>query len=219
MSLALAIARVEQIERALAPPPAAQPFVGGASAPGAVASTATTIAPQAVAAGATPYGSFAAALQGAGAIPRIAGSGSGGAAMPLIAGAELGQAEQPPGSNDSARIATYRTATVGSGVGPWCAYFVSWVARQAGTPLGDTGQGFGSVDALYAWAQGAGRAVPNGPGVVPRPGDLIVWDEHVGIVEQILPDGRIQTIEGNSSDQVSRNVHGFSDALGYVRMS
>jgi CHAP domain len=210
MTLALVLARVDQIERAFAPPAPAQPPAGGALA-------GPSAAPLASAADA---GSFASALQGAAGIPAFAGSGNGGgAAMPLIAGAELGQAEQPPGSNDSARIATYRTATAGSGVGPWCAYFVSWVARQAGTPLGDQGQGFGSVDALYAWAQGAGRAVPNGPGVVPRPGDLIVWDEHVGLVEQVLPDGRIQTIEGNSSDQVSRNVHGSSDALGYVGMS
>ena len=113
----------------------------------------------------------------------------------------------------------YRQATAGSGVGPWCAYFASWAAQQAGTPLGDQGQGFGSVDALYAWAQRSGRALPNGPGVVPRPGDLIVFHEHVGIVEGVLPDGRIQTIEGNSSDRVSRNVHGTSDAVGYVRMS
>jgi hypothetical protein len=209
MSLALALARVDQIERALAPPPAAP------AATTAVTTGASASAP--VATAAVSSGSFAGALQGATGLPYA--SGGGGAAMPLIAGAELGQAEQPPGSNDSARIATYRTATAGSGVGPWCAYFVSWVARQAGTPLGDNGQGFGSVDAVYAWAQDAGRAVPNGPGVVPRPGDLIVWDEHIGIVEQVLPDGRIQTIEGNSSDQVSRNVHGSSDALGYVRMS
>ena len=156
----------------------------------------------------------------AGMVPTVPpGTTSPGNAMTLIAGAEVGQAEQPPGSNDSARIAQYRTATAGSGVGPWCAYFVSWVARQAGMPLGDHGEGFGSVDQLYAWAQRNGRAVPNGPGVVPRPGDLIVWDEHIGIVEQVLPGGRIQTLEGNSSDRVSRNVHDFSDALGYVRMS
>jgi hypothetical protein len=139
--------------------------------------------------------------------------------MVAPAQAEVGQAEQPPGSNDSPRIAMYRQATAGSGVGPWCAYFTSWVSRQAGMPLGDHGEGFGSVDALYGWAQRAGRALPNGPGVVPRPGDLIVWDEHIGLVEQVLPDGRIQTIEGNSSDQVSRNVHDSSNALGYVRMS
>jgi hypothetical protein len=40
--------------------------------------------------------------------------------------------------------------------------------------------------------------VVNGPGVVPRPGDLIVFgDEHVGIVRDVLPNGQIQTIEGN----------------------
>jgi len=142
-----------------------------------------------------------------------------GSPLTTIAAAELGQCEQPPGSNDSPRIAQYRTATAGSGVGPWCGYFVSWAARQAGAPLGDHGEGFGSVDALYAWAQRAGRALPNGPGVVPRPGDLVVWDEHVGIVEQVLPDGRIQTLEGNSSDKVSRNMHEISDPVGYVQMS
>jgi hypothetical protein len=91
-------------------------------------------------------------------------------------------------------------------------------AREAGMPLGDNGQGFGSVDALNSWAQRAGRAVPNGPGVVPRPGDLIVWDEHIGVVENVQPDGSIATIEGNSSDRVSRRVHPASSALGYVRM-
>jgi hypothetical protein len=215
MSLPLVLARIDQLERAFAPPAPTEAAVGGASAPAAGAQ------PVAAAAGA---GSFASALQGAlpaGALPAgiLPPGTSPAGAMCAIAGAEVGQAEQPPGSNDSPRIAQYRTATAGSGVGPWCAYFVSWVARQAGLPLGDHGEGFGSVDALYAWAQRTGRAVPNGPGVVPRPGDLIVWDEHVGIVEQVLPDGRIQTLEGNSSDRVSRNVHDFSDALGYVRMS
>ncbi len=215
MSLPVALARIDQIERALVPPDVAamSAAVGGAVAPGtttAVASAAGT-------------SSFATALQGAmpaGMVPTVApGASSPGSAMTMIAGAEVGQAEQPPGSNDSPRIAQYRTATAGSGVGPWCAYFVSWVARQAGMPLGDHGEGFGSVDQLYAWAQRNGRAVPNGPGVVPRPGDLIVFNEHIGIVEQVLPGGRIQTLEGNSSDRVSRNVHDFSDALGYVRMS
>lgn len=199
MSLPLALARIEQIESALVPQPAATAPTAPVAGPVASATAAT--APVASA-------SFASLLGNA-----------TGSPMTTIAGAEVGQSEQPPSSNDSPRIAQYRTATAGSGVGPWCAYFVSWVARQAGTPLGDDGQGFGSVDQLYAWAQRTGRAVPNGPGVVPRPGDLVVFHEHVGIVEQVLPGGKIQTIEGNYSDRVSRNVHEFSDALGYVRMS
>ena len=40
-------------------------------------------------------------------------------------------------------------------------------------------------------------------GVKPQPGDLIVWDEHIGVVESVGADGTINTIEGNSSDQVS----------------
>ncbi len=149
------------------------------------------------------------------------GAGYGASAMVRLAEGEVGQAEMPPGSNDSPRIATYRQATAGAAnaVGPWCAYFVSWLARSAGEPLGAQGQGFGSVDQLYSWAQSAGRAVPNGQGYVPKPGDLIVFNEHVGMVESVLPNGQIQTIEGNSSDRVSRNVRGPNEAIGYVRMS
>jgi CHAP domain len=172
----------------------------GATAPAAttpVAGAAGTVAPAAVPAGNSPA-----------------------ARMVALAQAEVGQAESPPGSNNSPRIAQYRTATAGApGPGPWCAYFTSWLARSAGTPVGEHGQGFGSVDALYAWAQKSGRAVPASSGQDPKPGDLIVWDEHIGMVESVRPDGSIQTIEGNSSDRVSRRVHRKGDAIGYVRMS
>jgi hypothetical protein len=147
-----------------------------------------------------------------------AATGRGGT-IAQIAAREVGQAESPPGSNNSPRIAEYRSATAGApGPGPWCAYFVSWAARQAGMPVGDQGQGFGSVDALYAWAQKAGRAESASSGYVPRPGDLIVWDEHIGIVESVGADGSVNTIEGNSSDRVSKRTHAAGSALGYVRM-
>lgn len=141
--------------------------------------------------------------------------------MVSLAQAEVGQTEQPRGSNNSARIAEYRSAVPGGPIGPWCAYFASWVAREAGMPLGDRGQGFARVDDVWAWAQRNGRATPAGPNVTPRPGDLIIWDEHMGIVESVRPDGSIQTIEGNSSDQVARRVHpgGGGNAVGFVRMS
>lgn len=145
--------------------------------------------------------------------------GPAGLAMLDTVRNEVGVAEQPPGSNDAPRIAQYRQATVGSGVGPWCAYFTSWAAREAGVPVGDQGQGFGSVDALYDWAQRSGKAIPAGPGVVPQPGDMIVWDEHIGLVESVAPDGTVNTIEGNSSDQVIRRSHpGGGGAVGYVRL-
>ncbi len=74
--------------------------------------------------------------------------GSTGARIVAIAESQLGQAEQPPGSNESPAIAQYRGATAGAIPGaPWCAYFASWAARQAGAPLGAQGEGLGSVAA------------------------------------------------------------------------
>jgi len=105
----------------------------------------------------------------------------------------------------------------GSGVGPWCAYFASWAARQAGVPLGEQGQGFGAVGAVWDWAQRTGRALPAGS--TPQPGDLIVWgSRHIGIVESVDASGAIHTIEGNSSDAVSRRTYGpdGGGATGYV---
>jgi hypothetical protein len=147
------------------------------------------------------------------------GATSAGQAIVKAAEGEVGVSEQPPGSNDSPRIAQYRQATAGSGVGPWCAYFASWAARQAGVPLGDHGQGFGAVSSVWQWAQQSHRALPAGSR--PAPGDLIVWGgEHIGIVESVDPNGSIHTIEGNSSDRVSKRTYGpdGGGATGYVRL-
>jgi hypothetical protein len=193
VSLASAIARVAELNSIL---PASTPVAPVATPPAQAGAT------------------FAAQLQAATAAgPAQAGTKSG-AGIVNLARAEVGQREAPMGSN-----AQYRTAVPGGPVGPWCAYFASWVSKQNGTPLGERGQGFARVDDVYAWAQRTGRAVANGPGVTPKPGDLIIWDEHMGIVEEVLPDGRVRTIEGNSSDQVSQRVHPAGSALGYVRMS
>jgi hypothetical protein len=147
--------------------------------------------------------------------------GSAGSEIVAIAESQIGQTEQPPGSNESPAIAQYRSATAGAMPGaPWCAYFASWVARQAGEPIGEGGQGAGSVADVWSWAQSNGRAITNGPGVVPKPGDLIVFgDEHVGIVRDVLPNGQIQTIEGNYENKVAANVRSPTEATGYVEMS
>jgi hypothetical protein len=201
VSLESVLTRIQALDNAFAPPQ---------SAPAVSSSSSGT--------------SFASALQGAmgttatAATAPVSGS-SVGARIVAAAAGEVGQAEQPPGSNNSPRIAQYRAATAGNpGPGPWCAYFVSWAARQAGAPLGDQGQGFGSVDALYAWAQQTGRAYTASSGRTPQPGDLIVFHEHIGIVESVDANGQIHTIEGNSSDQVARRVHPMSDAVGFVHV-
>src|SRR4051794_1425289 len=211
MSLEVTIARIAELHSVLAPQPAttttATPsttsFAG--ALPGANAGLGTTAAP------ATGTATLASVLPSQ-------GTSAGQAIVNLVRG-EVGQAEQPPGSNDSPRIAQYRQATAGSGVGPWCAYFTSWAAREAGVPVGDGGQGFGAVADVWAWGQRTGKSLPVGS--TPAPGDLIVWDgRHIGIVESVDADGSIHTIEGNSSDKVSRRTYGADGggATGYVRL-
>ena len=212
MSLEVALARVAELHTLLQPKPVTPPAQTASTASAFMGTLQNAQVGLGTGMTATPVAP-AAALPGT-----STGTPAGQAIVNLVR-QEVGQAEQPPGSNDSPRIAQFRQATAGSGVGPWCAYFTSWAAREAGVPLGDAGQGFGRVDDVYAWAQSAGKAIPAGSGT-PQPGDLIVWDEHIGVVEAVLPDGSVQTIEGNSSDAVTRRTHDASGggAIGYVRL-
>jgi CHAP domain len=219
MSVESVLARVATIEQAIADP--ATLLTTNAAATGGTA-TPATLEPTRATAGTT----FAQALQSASQTTPVAPTsteptGTQGQQLVRTAESQLGQTEQPPGSNESPAIAMYRTATAGAIPGaPWCAYFASWAARQAGEPLGSGGEGIGSVGQIWSWAQGTGRAIPNGPGVTPQPGDLIVFGgEHVGIVRGVLPDGDIQTIEGNYENKVSANVRTPTEATGYVNMN
>jgi CHAP domain len=211
MSIVDVMARIQAIETAFAPPQAA---------PAAQPSTATTTSFDSTLQGAMGTGvTFGAGGATGAAAPATATGTSAGQAIVNIARGEVGQAESPPGSNNSPRIAMYRQATAGSGVGPWCAYFASWAARQAGVPLGDHGQGFGAVSDVWSWAQRSGKALPAGS--KPAPGDLIVWgSRHIGIVQSVDSNGTIHTIEGNSSDRVSQRTYGpdGGGATGYVHL-
>lgn len=231
MSLESTLARISAIEAALTP---SRPSTGGVGSPASTSGSSTGSS-----ASQTSSATFSQLLSQAafgsstatpGASPLgISSTGSllatgepGPAALDAVAAArtQVGQAEFPPGSNESPRIAEYRSAVQGAVVGPWCADFASWCAAQAGIPLGEDGEGFQSVGALWEWAKNSGRAIPASEGS-PAPGNLIVWgSEHVGIVEAVDPDGTIHTIEGNSSDEVAQRTYGpgESGATGYVRL-
>jgi hypothetical protein len=182
MSVESVIARVNELHTAFVPRGAATAEQTGTTQFGTALNQATGALNQAALGALGPMGAMGgAAVAGA---PGAAAGGSPGARALAAAQAEVGQAEQPPGSNDSPRIAQYREATAGSGVGPWCAYFTSWAAKEAGVPLGEQGQGFGAVAAVDDWAKRTGRSVPAGS--TPQPGDLIVWGgRHIGIVESV----------------------------------
>ena len=232
---AQAVARVREIQAtasgaptATAATPASGEFAGrltsamGGTAASADGATTMTLASPYVSAslGTTPGVGATTALAGAGAT-----AGATGQAIAALATAELGVAEEPPGSNDDARIAQYRTATAGSGVGPWCAYFTSWVAAQAGVPVGPNGTGLGYVPTVKSWAQETGRYIEAGSGA-PVVGDLVVFDrggdgvlDHIGIVTGVSADGSIQTVEGNSSERVSARSYGPDGYAGLVRLT
>src|SRR3954470_23945855 len=221
MSFDTAMARLASLNSLIAGPTAPATTAPATTTPTATPSTddfAQMLRTASVTGAPAPGATTATGTAAAGAVaPAAAPSGNSPAArLVAMAQAEVGQAEQPPGSNDSPRIAQYRSAVAGApGPGPWCAYFASWAARQAGTPLGEYGQGFARVDDVWAWGVRSGRTTQT-----PQPGDLVVWDEHIGIVESVKPDGSITTVEGNSSDAVSHRTYGpdHGGAVGFVRI-
>jgi hypothetical protein len=241
MSFEAVVARVDQIETMLAPatqpPPTSTDSSATSTTDGSFASalsgatqtaTPTTSATTATARAALPTGLATnattpfAGVMGTTATTGAAAAPSGAAGIVQVAESQVGVTEQPPGSNDGPQIAVYRGAVAGSGVGPWCAQFASWVTAKAGEPLGEQGQGFESVSAIYGWAQRTGRANPAGSGTLPKAGDLIIWgSEHVGVIESVDPDGTIHTIEGNAGNAVTRHTYapGASGATGFVSMS
>lgn len=157
----------------------------------------------------------------------VGGTGAVGAQMVALAQKELGVSETG-GNNESPRIREYRSATAGaeSTPGPWCAYFVSYLAQQAGAPIGAGGNGTGYVPTLEAWGKQENRFTQFGSGT-PQPGDIVIFNwggsgvaDHTGIVERVDADGTIRTIEGNSSNAVRRREYPSStnDISGFVRV-
>lgn len=138
--------------------------------------------------------------------------------MLQLARQELAKGVQETGANnDSPDIARYRTATQGAVAGaPWCAYFVSYIAKQAGAPIGLNGEGMGLVDNVTAWAKQTGRFFPTSE--TPKPGNVALFDEHIGIVDEVLPGGKVRLIEGNSSNKVQTVERSLSELVGFARI-
>jgi peptidoglycan hydrolase-like protein with peptidoglycan-binding domain len=94
---------------------------------------------------------------------------------------------------------------------PWCADFVSYLGRKVGFNV-NTASAQGVANYLQTRGTWKGRRDP-------QPGDAVTfrwdgsrgWADHVGLVEKVFRgrDGQlfIQTIEGNSGDQVRRKTY------------
>ena len=129
-----------------------------------------------------------------------------------------GVAESPPYSNRVMFTQWYGF------VGPWCAMFVSYIMSHAGVNI----PRFAYCPDGVKWAQENGRWFTDRAKA--QPGDLIFYSfegqraDHVGIVKGRLPDGRMDTIEGNTG---SNNRDGGSvqeryrnsGIIGFARIS
>jgi hypothetical protein len=118
-----------------------------------------------------------------------------------VARSQIGTVEAADGSNPYGRA--YGMDRVA-----WCAEYVWWVFTTAG--LGGLVPKSAYTPTFFGWFEARHQDPDDGP----NPGDVIFFDwelgglvtpgregqiDHVGIVEARLPDGRVQTIEGNTT--------------------
>ena len=103
----------------------------------------------------------------------------------------------------------------------WCACFVSWCADQCGLIESGAVPKFSLCQDGLEWFQSKGKWQAGGS--TPTAGMIIFidWDQdgtsdHVGIVEK-SENGRVYTVEGNSSDAVNQRNYDLNYAciMGY----
>jgi peptidoglycan hydrolase-like protein with peptidoglycan-binding domain len=90
---------------------------------------------------------------------------------------------------------------------PWCAMFIAYVADKACLSK-EVGR-YAYTPSYANWFKSHDNW-----GTKPERGAIVFFHmpgganriNHVGIVTKVLPDGRIRTIEGNTSDQVARRT-------------
>ena len=114
---------------------------------------------------------------------------------------ESGVMEQPPGSNDGIRVREYLRSAGILDPAPWCAAFVHWGCQKAGV------EGFGAW--TPSWLKSSleiDEPCRNSWGLVfyPRLGRF----GHIFVVTKVLLNGMIETIEGNTSIDGSREGTG-----------
>lgn len=139
---------------------------------------------------------------------------------------QIGVKENPPGSNNVKYNTWYYGHEVSGDWYPWCAVFITWCFWQTG--ILDRLDGISNkagCDPYMRWAK-AKRLWENRPKV----GALVLFDwdkdgsaDHIGIVEAIISDNKIVTIEGNTAigndsngGEVMRRTRYSSDIIGYI---
>jgi len=112
-----------------------------------------------------------------------------------------GISEEPPGSNDGIRVRQYLRSAGILDPEPWCAAFVHWGCLQIGK------EGFGAW--VPSWVKPSleiDTPERNAWGLVyfPRLGRF----GHIFVVTKVFENGMIETIEGNTNNDGSREGTG-----------
>ncbi|THU34237.1 CHAP domain-containing protein [Niastella caeni] len=122
-----------------------------------------------------------------------------------IAITQLGVREDPGNKNRGKQVEKY-LAAVGLGPGyAWCMAFVYWCFNEASDKMARKNPLYLTGGVLDQWR----RRKDQFRGVTPQPGDVFIMDYgkgtgHTGLVEKVNEDGTIDTIEGNTNDEGSR---------------
>ena len=141
-----------------------------------------------------------------------------------IAGSQVGQMESPMGSNRGSMVDEYlrETGVPLGGANPdsraWCMAFVYWSFLTAAKALGATNPLPKTAGVLNHWQRAtslpgirlirAAEAFDDPPLI--KPGLIFILDfggglGHTGLVERVMPGGRLSTIEGNTNNDGSRS--------------
>lgn len=117
---------------------------------------------------------------------------------------QIGVMEEPAGSNNGVQVAKYLHSAGIYYPAPWCAAFVHWGCEQVGK------RGYGAY--VPSWY------VPNLEIEYPRRDawGLVYFDRlqryaHIFVVSQVCDNGMIETIEGNT------NIDGSREGTGVFR--
>jgi hypothetical protein len=149
---------------------------------------------------------------------------------PVVPGTDglLAHANQMVGMNENTDTAAIQEVTGQSGINPaqtpWCAAWAMNLLEDHGVMDLDGLSNRNYCPTIKSWSQGKGTWGENGQ-YTPKPGDAILFDwegdgtaDHIGIVEKV-ENGKVYTIEGNSSDSVKKNTYNLGDGRidGYVQ--
>lgn len=118
----------------------------------------------------------------------------------------------------------------GGGSNPWCAFFISYIFKEAGQPLNKGGGDgvIGSAQGILDYAIQNGFYHPKGEqGFKPQPGDVAIYKEgispypsHVNLVISYDGVSIYTSIGGNESDQIKQSTHSINAPYltGFMRV-